>query len=86
MSSQLFNVDVKSWVAGIPKEQTCCNSVLIKNEKIFNLLAHFLQKDKFLLNCIYCTNIGVAELAHCCIQAVSEKMFHSPICISRGAS
>ena len=31
--------------------------VLIKG----NLLVHFMQLDKFLLDCIYCTNVEVIE-------------------------
>ena len=47
----------------------------------FRELVHYVQMDKFLLNCTYCTNVGVAEFAYCCIKVVSERIFHFPVCI-----
>ena len=34
---------------------------------------HCVKLYNFLLNCIYCINVSVIELAHCFISAVSEK-------------
>ena len=35
-----------------------------------------MQLDKFLLNCIYCTNVEVIEFAYCCILPVLEKIIY----------
>ena len=48
----------------------------------FNLFVYFVQLDKFLLNCIYCTNVEVKLrilLFGKLFLAVRVKIFHSPI-------